>query len=232
MGRKRRLLGTLAVGAVVVPPVAAWVVKQRVPEVGDATSDEVTLVAVYEGRQSTSHARALRRMRLECWYGGLDVDLRAATLDPAGGDIVVRSVFGGVRIVVPDTWRVDVRSRPLFGGIDDDTEGEPGGPVLTVDATAVFGGIQVTSRPVGSSWAGRAWPTSVEGLPSPPEPLTTPTEPAAAATAPEPGTPADAATKPRTRARRGAKKPADLAEAEREAADLAAAETTEPAEPA
>ena len=64
--------------------IAAFVVKQRTPSVGDADSDEVALVTIFEPLEFASTAKAFRGGSLLCWYGGGDLDLRDATLDPAG----------------------------------------------------------------------------------------------------------------------------------------------------
>ena len=49
---------------------------------------------------------------------------------------------------MPETWRVDIRSRAIFGGTDDRSSGPEGdGPLLTISALAVFGGVSVTTKP-------------------------------------------------------------------------------------
>jgi hypothetical protein len=146
MGRTRRVLGLAALAALIGPPIAAALRKRDARDVGDATSDDVRIGAYFEGRRFESQAAAFRGGAFESWYAALDIDLRETTLDPAGATITVQSVFSGVRVVVPDGWRIAIHPRAFAGGITDDTDGGAvGGPLLTVQATAVFGGVQVTT---------------------------------------------------------------------------------------
>jgi hypothetical protein len=50
--------------------------------------------------------------------GGVDLDLRAATLDLAGGSIDVNATIGGVQITVPSGWAVDLERHVVAGGVD------------------------------------------------------------------------------------------------------------------
>ena len=71
------------------------------------TRTRVRLVAIFSPVAFHSTASAFRGGTLDCWYGGGIVDLRDATLDPAGARLEVKAVFGGAQIVVPATggWR-------------------------------------------------------------------------------------------------------------------------------
>jgi hypothetical protein len=54
------------------------------------------------------------------------------------------TVFGGVEIRVPDNINVQVSGIPLFGGIHNRyTSNIPGAPTLFVNATCIFGGIEI-----------------------------------------------------------------------------------------
>ena len=57
---------------------------------GEPADDELDLVAIYEPRNFASTAPALRRASYTAWYGGGTLDLRGATLDPAGALLTVR----------------------------------------------------------------------------------------------------------------------------------------------
>lgn len=145
------LLGLAALAAMAVPPVAAAVVKARGgrPTVADfePLADEIDLAAIFEGFELASHAPSFRGGDLLLWYGGGVLDLRGATLDPAGGKLVVRSIFGGMQLVVPEAWPVRVRSRGILGGVGSEATNAPEtGPALEIDALSAFGGIGITTR--------------------------------------------------------------------------------------
>lgn len=148
MGRVKKLLGLGVIGAVVVPPIGAAIAKRRIVDLGDETSSEVRVAAFFDGRRWTSRSIAFREGSVIAAYSGLDIDLRGAELDPAGGHLDVVALFSGVRVLVPPGWNVAVHTNvAVFGGVQDDTTGAAGaGPVLEVEVRCVFGGVSVTPR--------------------------------------------------------------------------------------
>ena len=113
----------------------------------DPEADEIRLRADLGPLAFTSRAKAFKGGTIDCWYGGGFVDLREATLDPAGARLRVRAVFGGGQLIVPDGWRI-VRLVRGIGGLTDlrpATERGLDAPVLTIEGLALFGGFSVES---------------------------------------------------------------------------------------
>jgi len=151
--RSLGVLGLLAVVGLFIPPLAAMVAKVRLQARSNATVDEtadqVDLVAIFDGIEVRNRAAAFRGGSVLAWYGGGDLDLREATLDPSGGHLRLRAIFGGMRVLVPPTWPVEVHSKGIFGGIGNDTNAsaaDPSSPALVIDAISAFGGALITSR--------------------------------------------------------------------------------------
>lgn len=143
-----------------VAAVVAFIAKGRMASSGGPEDDELDLVAIYDGMEFASRAPALRRASVTAWYGGGTLDLRGATLDPAGAVLTVRAIFGGFELVIPEAWRVELRTRSIFGGFGDARKADrvaPTGPLLTIEGFAVFGGVGIVSRaPVPEEAAGTA----------------------------------------------------------------------------
>ena len=129
----------------------AAIARRRVASVGAPDDDEIALAAILGPVEFESHARAFRGGSMLMWFGGGDVDLRGASLDPVGARLLVRTLFGGGRIIVPESWNVDLRVRAVFGGSTDlrpAVERAPDAPTLVIDGWAVFGGFAVfATRP-------------------------------------------------------------------------------------
>ncbi len=148
MGRTRRLLALTALGAVVVPPLAAAVVRSRY-QVSAEDDDDLRAASIFEGGRVAATSAALRRGEAIAWYGALDLDLRGARLDPAGARLRVVALFAGARVIVPAGWDVRVRPVSIMGGVYGWTEPPTRpAPRLTVEAIAVFSGIEVTDRAI------------------------------------------------------------------------------------
>ena len=149
----RSILG-LTFGFVIVSSILAAVVaavaKRQMISSGTETDNEFDLVTIFDGTDFASTAPAFRRGSVLTWYGGGQIDLRGATLDPAGAELNVRALFGGVQVIVPETWRVEQRMAAFLGGVSDSREkieAQDTGPVLRLDGWAAFGGIDVKSEP-------------------------------------------------------------------------------------
>jgi len=143
-----RTLGALSLGFVGGFMAAAALVKRAVPSRGDAASDEVGLVAVFDGVKLESRSTAFRGGSMLAWYGGVDADLRKAQLAP-DARLSVAALFGGVALRVPPEWRVETSVRTVAGGVgvsgaDPD---DPDAPVLRIDGIAAFGGVGVSRKP-------------------------------------------------------------------------------------
>lgn len=75
--------------------------------------------------------------------GGCEINLTNAKLQ---NDAVIDalSFWGGIEIIVPRTWRVEVEGTPLLGGIENRVRTNvTEGPRLLVRGVAIMGGIEV-----------------------------------------------------------------------------------------
>jgi hypothetical protein len=74
--------------------------KRAVPSRGDEESDELALVAVFDGIDLKSRAKAFKGGSMLAWFGGIEVDLREAQLAP-GAKLAVNAFFGGIDLKTP-----------------------------------------------------------------------------------------------------------------------------------
>jgi hypothetical protein len=111
---------------------------------GDA-DPMINMMAFMGGVSRRSLAQAFQGGEATAIMGGCEIDLREATLDPAGATIGVFAFWGGVEIKVPAGWRVDNRVVVFMAGSEDSTKGAapPNAPALTVKGLAVMGGIEI-----------------------------------------------------------------------------------------
>jgi len=127
---------------------SAALLKQVLPSRGDEDSDELSLVAVLDGIDLKSRAKAFRGGSMLAWFGGISVDLRGAQLAP-GARLTANTLFGGIAVETPPGWRVDSTAKSLAGGVEvhGTAEDDPNAPVLTLDGMSLFGGIAVVGKP-------------------------------------------------------------------------------------
>jgi hypothetical protein len=145
--RPIRALTVTIVGGVAGFAAAAVLVKRAVPSRGGEESDELALVAIFDGVDLKSRASAFTGGSVLAWFGGVALDLREAVPEP-DAHLTVHAIFGGVAIRVPPGWRL-VSNLSTFAGGADVREGaveSPDAPTLTLDGRALFGGIAVGER--------------------------------------------------------------------------------------
>jgi hypothetical protein len=138
----------------IISAITAAVLKERLVSRGDETDDEIDLVTIYTGRDFTSKAPSFRGGSVLTWYGGASIDLREASLDPAGATLNARTIFGGLRLLVPETWNVRSNITAVFGGVGDTRDTsvvDELGPTLTVTGFALFGGVGIQTEPMGAT---------------------------------------------------------------------------------
>ena len=126
---------------------SAALLKRVLPSRGDEESDEVALVAIMNGVELKSRARAFRGGSMFSWFGGIAVDLRDVEL-AENARLDVHSAFGGIAIRVPTGWRIESSMTALAGGVAIDVP-EPDAadaPTLRLDGFSAFGGVAVGAK--------------------------------------------------------------------------------------
>jgi predicted membrane protein len=105
--------------------------------------------AVFGGIQRRVDSQEFEGGQITAIFGGVHLDLRGAGTKKDEIAIEMNAIFGGVELLVPDTWDVTVRGEAIFGGFEDKTmrrREPPAGkrPHLIITGSAVFGGVTVT----------------------------------------------------------------------------------------
>jgi hypothetical protein len=126
---------------------SAAVLKRALPSSGAAESDELALVAIFDGIELENRSGSFRGGSLLTWFGGIDLDLSAAQLAP-GAHLRAHALSGGIAVRVPAGWRVESRLRGVLGGVavDPPRSEDADLPVLVVDGFALLGGIAVRAK--------------------------------------------------------------------------------------
>ena len=153
LGRLGRLFSLLLLGwfAFVVGAAVYAKAKGRDSVTPEPDADEIDLVTTFGPMEYHSTAASFRGGTVTTWFGGGTLDLRNATLDPAGATIKTSTLFGGGNLIVPDDWRVETSVVGVGGVGDGRPAGNPpaGAPTLRLEGVNLFGGWGVTSEPPG-----------------------------------------------------------------------------------
>jgi hypothetical protein len=99
----------------------------RFAAAGASGDPELTLVGVMSQDSRTSVATAFRGAQMTSVMGRTRLDLRQATIAQGGEATVnVFGLMGGVEVIVPEAWTIDVQTTSVMGGVRDRRGIEPG----------------------------------------------------------------------------------------------------------
>jgi predicted membrane protein len=108
--------------------------------------DLVRTTAFLSGSELATQSNAFRGAVLTAIMGGVELDMRHATLAEDGAEVDATAIMGGVDLIIPRDWRVTVRGTPILGGVGNRAEGSSlpeDAPRLRVDALAILGGVEI-----------------------------------------------------------------------------------------
>ena len=145
-----RTRGDLEVVMVDLPPVRPP--SQPLPEAvsGPARKKRRWHVAVMSGHSTKGRWRISGKTNAVAVMGGCDMDLRRAEIEGPEVEITAVAFWGGINIIVPEGFDVELQGFSFMGGRDLRLRDVPivrGSPRIVVRGFAVMGGIDVKSRP-------------------------------------------------------------------------------------
>jgi predicted membrane protein len=87
-----------------------------------------------------------KRISAVAFMGGIELDLREATLGPGVTEIEVLAVMGGVVVTVPPNVRLECDGFAFMGGFEDQLKqpasGDPNAPAVRLTGFAFMGGVE------------------------------------------------------------------------------------------
>ena len=130
-------------------------------------------IAIMSGHSTKGRWRIGGKTNAVAVMGGCDMDLRRAEIEGHEVEITAVAFWGGVQIIVPEGFDVDLRGLSIMGGRSLRLRDVPivrGSPRIVIRGFAIMGGIEVKSRPNRSAGRGtRSLPPRLPGLPHPPD---------------------------------------------------------------
>jgi predicted membrane protein len=117
---------------------------------GMESEDLIDYATIFSGNERQVISQNFRGGKVASVFGGIELDLTKAKLAPGRNILEIAAVFGGVTIIVPDTWYVTIEVTPVLGGFTDSRKLFPGRTVdnvsqLVIKGAVVFGGGEVKS---------------------------------------------------------------------------------------
>ncbi|MFZ4563986.1 MAG: LiaF domain-containing protein, partial [Bacteroidales bacterium] len=100
------------------------------------------------GKQRVMH-QVFRGGQISCVFGGSELDLTQATLADGVSELEITTIFGGVTLIVPADWRIQLKMTSIMGGFSDKRsyvkESPDPSKVLVIKGSTIFGGGEIKS---------------------------------------------------------------------------------------
>jgi hypothetical protein len=80
--------------------------------------------------------------------GGVELDFRDAVMLDGVTEVEIRTIMGGVTIIVPDDIDVETEGMGIMGGFEHlgHISGDPDAPLLRITGFAIMGGVEIKLR--------------------------------------------------------------------------------------
>lgn len=114
------------------------------------SASQVDAFALLGGNESRATGETFTGGSLTAILGGVELDLRDTAVEDRPARVDATAFFGGVDVIVPDDWNVQVDVLPVLGGVEDARlrreRGDGHREVdLLVTGFVAFGGVTVRS---------------------------------------------------------------------------------------
>ena len=126
----------------------ALLMRHRKSTQTDSSNPQIDEMALFSGVEKQVSSEGFVGGKVTSMFGGIDIDLRPATLSPEKNIIDLFTIFGGAEFKVPSDWTVNVSELTvLFGAFEDkrsiDSSSTDPSKVLYIKGLILFGGGEI-----------------------------------------------------------------------------------------
>lgn len=104
---------------------------------------------IFSGGKRRLMQQTFKGGQVNCIFGGAEIDLTQATLAEGVNELEINTIFGGVTLIVPSDWRVQLKMTSIMGGFSDKRayirENPDTSRVLIIKGSTIFGGGEIKS---------------------------------------------------------------------------------------
>ena len=143
---KKFIIGGLALSIAGLSAFHAACVYKRSKEFEktlDTSEGSLDDMVLFGGKRKNYKDQTMRDLKLGAFYGGMDIDLSEVIADEKDYRMDLTVEKGGLNVIIPDNFKLNLVDRCTFGGISDNTVCKKTKDCvsLSVRADVKFGGL-------------------------------------------------------------------------------------------
>ena len=109
----------------------------------------INIETIFGGTKQRIDHQEFKGGKIQCIFGGAEIDLTQAHLAPGEHTLEISAIFGGATVIVSPDWKIEVRNSSFLGGFDDKRrvirEQVDTSRKLILQVEAIFGGGEIKS---------------------------------------------------------------------------------------
>jgi predicted membrane protein len=123
--------------------------EERASAAGASMADRLNALAIMAGVERRVDSQAFRGGEMTAVMGSVEVDCRNARIEGGQADIEMLCIMGGIEILVPADWQVEVEAMPVMGAIEDQRRAPTasGRQKLVLRGFVMMGGVEIKDAP-------------------------------------------------------------------------------------
>ncbi|MEI6435682.1 MAG: DUF5668 domain-containing protein [Bacteroidota bacterium] len=142
----------IGIGALILTkrlPRNAWQRPQRLVNNQNMSDGFIQEENIFSGGKQRVMHQVFRGGHINCVFGGSEVDLTQSTLGEGVNELEINTIFGGVTLIVPSDWRIQLKMTSIMGGFADKRSYVKENPdtsrILIIKGSTIFGGGEIKS---------------------------------------------------------------------------------------
>lgn len=105
--------------------------------------DFINEVVVFSAINKAVKSENFKGGMVKMTFAGGVIDLSQVKTQAKEIDLTVKTVFAGLKLIVPKNWKVTIQGSAVFGGYDNRVQTSESAVTLNLKGSAVFGGIEI-----------------------------------------------------------------------------------------
>lgn len=109
----------------------------------DLSEDSLDEMVAFGGKRKNCNEKKMKDLKVGAFCGGMDMDLSGVQADERDYRMDIEILSGGLNVVIPKNFKLNLVDRVKFGGVNDDTicEDPKNAVSLSVRADVCMGGL-------------------------------------------------------------------------------------------
>jgi len=104
---------------------------------------------IFSGGKQRVVNQVFKGGHINCIFGGSEVDLTQASLAEGTSELEINTIFGGVTLIIPGDWKIQMKMTSIMGGFSDKRayikENPDTSRMLVIKGSTIFGGGEIKS---------------------------------------------------------------------------------------